>query len=44
VRHVYALRPLTQDVVTALNDKALLTGIVEAAAAIGYAVATGSTP
>ncbi|MFC9759192.1 hypothetical protein ACFTWK_40825, partial [Streptomyces sp. NPDC056921] len=39
VRHVYALRPLTQDVVTALNDKASLAGVADAAAAIGYAIA-----
>ncbi|WP_371674920.1 hypothetical protein [Streptomyces sp. NBC_01276] len=44
VRHAYALRPLTQDVVTALNDKATLAGIADAAAAIGHAIATGSTP
>ncbi|MEU0631346.1 hypothetical protein [Streptomyces sp. NPDC005989] len=41
VRHVYALRPLTQDVVTALNDKASLAGVADAAAAIGYAIAAG---
>lgn len=44
VRHAYALRPLTQEVVTALNDKVSLAGIAEAAAAIGYAIATGSAP
>ncbi|MGW3269815.1 hypothetical protein [Streptomyces sp. NPDC001056] len=44
VRHVYALRPLTQEVVTALNDKASLAGIADAAAAIGYAITTGSAP
>ncbi|MFE6668844.1 hypothetical protein ACFVFH_35430 [Streptomyces sp. NPDC057697] len=44
VRHIYALRPLTQDVVTALNDKASLAGIADAAATIGYAVAADSAP
>ncbi|WP_037853541.1 hypothetical protein [Streptomyces sp. NRRL S-340] len=44
VRHVYALRPLTQDVVTALNDTVSLADLADAAAAIGYAIATGSAP
>ncbi|MFJ8162234.1 hypothetical protein ACIRBY_15060 [Streptomyces sp. NPDC096136] len=44
VRHVYALRPLTRDVVRALNDQAPLTEVTTAAAAIGYAVAPDLVP
>ncbi|MFS4104079.1 hypothetical protein [Streptomyces sp. PD-S100-1] len=44
VRHVYALRPLTQDVVTALNTEATSAKLAAAAAAIGYPLATGSAP
>lgn len=44
VRHVYAHRLLTQDVVTALNSKASLADIADEAAAIGCAIAAGSAP
>ncbi|MFG2589177.1 hypothetical protein [Streptomyces sp. NPDC048438] len=43
VRHVYALRPLTQEVVTALNGEVALAEITDAANAIGYAVAVGAS-
>ncbi|MEU9057374.1 hypothetical protein AB0D13_00395 [Streptomyces sp. NPDC048430] len=42
VRHVYALRPLTQEVVAALNSKVAWAEISDAATAIGYAVAVGA--
>jgi hypothetical protein len=36
VRHVYALRPLTEDVVTALNAEITLADVVKDVTAAGY--------